>query len=243
MVPNWLSKNPVGIEPFQLFSTEHLATLAVILMVLWLLNRTLGKLTVNGLRRYEIAMALFMLALEITYKYWRLVIVESRLVENLNLNLCGMVVLLAIYHYIRPKNQLRYELIYYWALAGATQAMLTPDLAYGFGHYRYFHIFLSHALMIQAALHFSLHRGMRPRRKSLPITLALTAGIALPIYIINRTFDTNYLFLLRKPQGLSLLDAFGPWPYYLVGLFLMGSLLFTLLWLPHRHPTQTPEEG
>ncbi len=233
MVPNWFSKDPVGIDTFQLFSTDHLLTLVVIVVAL----------SGEDLRRYEIAMALFMLVLEITYKYWRLEVVESRWVENLNLNLCGMVVVLAIYHYLRPKSQLRYELIYYWALAGATQAILTPDLTYGFGHYRYFHIFLSHALMIQAALHFTLHRNRRPRRKSLPIVVATTVGVALPVYIVNSVFGTNYLFLLEKPGGLSVLDAFGPWPSYLIGLFLIGSLLFTLLWLPQRLATHEPEEG
>ena len=47
-------------------------------------------------------------------------------------------------------------------------------------------------------------------------------------YEIMQTQGANYFFLCEKPPG-SLLDLFGPWPYYLLGGAAVGALFFWLL--------------
>jgi len=49
---------------------------------------------------------------------------------------------------------------------------------------------------------------------------------------INLVLDTNYLFLRHKPVGITLFDAFGPWPWYIPGLEVVGTLLFAAVYLP-----------
>ena len=38
---------------------------------------------------------------------------------------------------------------------------------------------------------------------------------AVSTYLFNEAADTNYGYLQRKPEG-SILDLFGPWPWYVV---------------------------
>jgi len=70
-------------------------------------------------------------------------------------------------------------------------------------------------------------------------------GILAAYAVIVGAFDAisgaNYMYLCRKPANPSLLDWFGPWPWYLCGGAALGLLLFCALWLPVRSAARVPE--
>lgn len=43
---------------------------------------------------------------------------------------------------------------------------------------------------------------------------------------------TNFGFLMRKPEGATLFDHLGPWPYYLIWVQLLASAMIALFLLP-----------
>ncbi len=57
---------------------------------------------------------------------------------------------------------------------------------------------------------------------------------ALLAYGLDAAFGWNYGYMLHKPEGASLYDYLGPWPWYLLSLEAIGLVNFWLLDLPFR---------
>ena len=149
------------------------------------------------------------------------------------LHLCDLAIFLGVFALL-TRWQTAYEILYFWAGAGTLLAMVTPDVWYGFPHWRCLAFFGMHGGVIVAALMLTFGFGMRPRPGAPWRVFLITAGYAGLIGLVNWRFGTNYLYLRRKPPTATLLDAFGPWPFYIMVAGLLGLGLFLLLGLPFR---------
>ena len=126
------------------------------------------------------------------------------------------------------------ELLYFWSGSAALLAMITPDLTRPFPDWYFLSYFVLHGGLLIAAATLVFGCGLTPTRGGPLRALAWTNAYGLFLGAINLTFDTNYLYLCRKPSTATLLDYFGPWPVYLLvaeGVALSG---FLLLYLPFR---------
>jgi len=110
--------------------------------------------------------------------------------------------------------------------------MITPDLDAGFPDPQYLLFFAGHGLVLLAVVLPIAAWGFRPRFASVAITLAVTGAYAAVIAPLNYLLDANYLFLRAKPEGASIIDLFGPWPYYLVPLSGVAVATCLLAYLP-----------
>jgi hypothetical integral membrane protein (TIGR02206 family) len=132
------------------------------------------------------------------------------------------------------RGQRLFELCYFWGLSGTLAALLTPDLAENFPHFRFAFYFAQHGLIVVAACTLCFGYRMRPRRKgALFAWLALNA-YALGVAGINQLLGSNFLYLSRKPSNATAFDLLGPWPVYLFACEGLALLLFFLLALPLR---------
>lgn len=125
-----------------------------------------------------------------------------------------------------------YEVVYFWGLGGTTQALLTPDLLQGFPSAAFVSFFLGHGLVIAGVLYGATVFGLRPYSFSILRVAALTLGLAAVVFVVNLWLGTNFLYLMAKPGRPSLLDWFGPWPWYWWGLVAVSLLSFLLLYAP-----------
>jgi len=160
--------------------------------------------------------------------------------ESLPLDLCDIGVFVtaaALLAARRPGNpgrvgQRLYELAYVWGIGGTTQAVLTPDLdalCPSRGCIRYF---LLHGTIIVSVLTLTVGLGLQPQHGAFWRVWLTTALLAAVVLGIDRMLGANYMYLLGPPANPSIYDFFGPWPWSLLSLTTVGTLLIALCCLP-----------
>lgn len=155
---------------------------------------------------------------------------DSFLQEALPLHACGVSIYLTAYMLV-TKKQIIYDIVYFWGLAGATQAILTPALQEGPGSFRFFHFFVIHGGIVVGVLFATLGMKMRPHKKGLWIAYILAWIMMFFTASFNYLFHTNYMYLCEPPAGKSPF-YFLPWPWYIPFLGLLALVFFMILWLP-----------
>jgi hypothetical integral membrane protein (TIGR02206 family) len=218
--------------PFVLFSTQHLFAILGIILVGTLIILTQRRAAPQQRLRIRWVMAILLVANETMWHIWNFSIGEWSIQTMLPLHLCSVLVWLCAYMLV-TKNRTIYEFAYLIGIAGALQAVLTPDLGqYAFPHFRYFQVFLSHGLIIISALYFTLVEGFRPTWSSVKRVAIYGNIYFLFVFVLNFIIGSNYLFIAHKPETASLLDVLPPWPYYLLIIELLAAFFILLFYSP-----------
>ena len=156
---------------------------------------------------------------------------EIGLLDLLPFHLCDMAIFVAIAALLTLDLR-ACEILYYWALAGSTLAIATPDVGGGFPDWRWIAYFTAHGLVVVSATTLVFGLGRIPRPGSSRRVFLLTVVYAAIVAIIDLATGANFLYLARKPAEPTLLDDFGPWPIYIGVAAMVAFGLFTLLELP-----------
>jgi hypothetical integral membrane protein (TIGR02206 family) len=219
-------------EPFELFGTWHLLALGLIvianvLIVLW------GKgSTERGKTIFRWTLASILIIDEFFWHLWNIVAGLWSVQTTLPLHLCSIFVFLSAYMLVK-KHYGIYEFAYFLGIAGATQALLTPDAGiYGFPHFRAFQVMVSHGAIVTASIYMTFVEGFRPTWKSLKRVLIGANLYMLVIFFLNFLIGSNYLFIARKPETASLMDLLPAWPIYILFIELIGIVVCLLLYSP-----------
>jgi hypothetical integral membrane protein (TIGR02206 family) len=221
-------------RPFHFFGPSHVAALAVTA----LLSAALASLVRRDphgarARNLERALAALLLAALAVYIPLELATGSATVWNFLPLHLCDMTIFVAIYA-LFTRHRLASEVLYFWAFAGATLAILTPDLATDIPGRDYFFYFGLHAGVIAAAASLTLGAGLRPRRGAPVRVWLVTNAYAAVVALIDVASGQNYMYLAAPPEQPSLLDWFGPWPVYILVCEAFALALFALLYVPVR---------
>ncbi len=219
---------------FRTFAAPHLVAMALTVLLPVALAWIARRRDARTARAIALGWALMMLANELVY--WTIRVGEvglgGFLRYHLPLNLCGAAVLLTIATLIRP-NQRLYEIVYFWGLVGAGNAVLTPgNLDVGFPEYRFFQYFIAHSGIFGGVVFATWGLGMRPDLKGFVRSIVYLNLLAVVAAVANVLLGTNYLFLSSPPPGTVSPFFFLPWPWYLVFLEFLGVGMFFLALLP-----------
>lgn len=121
-------------------------------------------------------------------------------------------------------------ILYFWALAGTMQAIITPDLEDGFPSFHFFRYFIGHAGIIIAILYTVIVHKIDITWQDFINAVIYAQVYLVGVHMINIMMSSNYGYTMHKPPGGSVLDFMGPWPWYiLVGELLMVSLYLLLM--------------
>ena len=131
-------------------------------------------------------------------------------------------------------SALAFDLAYYFALAGASMSLLTPNLTAASTLFLSVQFFADHCLLVTAVLYLVWSRQARPRPGAVGRAMLALNLFAVLVGAFDFAFKTDYMFLRAKPVTVSALDLLGPWPWYILASEGVALALFLLLYLPFR---------
>lgn len=163
-----------------------------------------------------------------------LIIIKSFSFEYLPFHLCGIAIIVEFINSIKPSN-LKKELIFSIFLPGALSALLFPNwTTYLFFNFMNIYSFIIHGLLILYPLLLLSSCDFKPNYKNLPKCMLFLIIIAIPIYIFNKIFDTNFLFINYPSPGSPLIlleQAFGN-PGYIFTIPFIIIILWIIIYTP-----------
>lgn len=218
------------LRSFDLFKLPHLTALAI--FVVLCLGIVIWKEKLQDPKTDKIFRTIMFVILalqQLLYYIWSLG-AGMPVVNILPLHICGFSIFLCLTVLVNQNTKF-FSVIYFFAFSGTLQAILTPSMGgYNFPHFRFFQFFAGHMLIITVALYFKIVKEYQIKFPSLLQAFAVLNILAAAAFSVNILFDTNYMFLLHKPDSFSLLSALSPWPYYLIQLEILGFMVFLLIY-------------
>ncbi|PLS08386.1 YwaF family protein [Neobacillus cucumis] len=222
-----------NLHSFRLFSVEHLLPLGIILILCTLLFIFRNKLKEKSKRRYVSFFLAFLLFFSTAWEQaWLLFEHGWSLKRSLPLQLSDLSVILAIVMLFTRSKKL-FEFMYFAGLGSSLQAILTPDLGrYSFPHFEYFEFFVSHGGVVLACLFMVLVFNYCPTLQGMWVTIFIVNIYSGIVFFLNKWLGANYLYIMKKPKSVSLLDYLGQWPWYLLSMEMVMILSFYILYCP-----------
>jgi hypothetical integral membrane protein (TIGR02206 family) len=217
---------------FQLLGTAHLVILGAVPSLAAVLVIVESK-RAPGSRRLRIGLAYTILLDAALFYGYMIMRGQLTFPDHLPLELCDASLCLVITA-LFTLNKTVFDLAYYGALAGATMALLTPNLWEPFPSFSTIQFFVDHGLIVAGVLYLVWSRQARPRPGSVLRALGGVNVFAACIGTFDYFFKTDYMYLRAKPPNTSLLDVLGPWPWYIVSVEILACAIFALLYLPFR---------
>ena len=225
----------MNANPFILFGTTHIVTIIAITFVsifLPLVYKTKTEYQ-KSIMTKAIAFVIFCHVIISPYKDLYLLDNPYDWREVLPFHMCDLSEIFLIFFLLGGPSIL-YKCAFFWGIAGATMAIITPDIEFLDLDYAFFMI--GHGMIIIGIMYTTLALNNRPYAKDIVTVSLITALILLPItYLINYILGepANFWYLMQKPAGASLMDAFPEPPYHLLVITPLAILMFCLIYIPY----------
>jgi len=218
---------------FHFFSISHCLTLLGIFLGVILIFLFREKLRGQNWNLYfRWGLSGLLLVSESALTVWYITVDHWTLAYSLPLHLCSLTLFLSIVMLL-GRNYLVFEFVYLAGLAGALQAIFTPDIGiYGYPHFVAVQFFIAHGGIVLAVFFMVFVESYHPQLRSIRNTMIWLNLYAIFVGLINQWTGGNYLFISHKPDNPSLMDYLGPWPWYILSLEGVALIMFFLLYVP-----------
>jgi hypothetical integral membrane protein (TIGR02206 family) len=225
----------MNASPFILFGNIHIITMLVILAVSILLPMIYKNKSEVQKSLMTKMIAYIVIAHVVISPYKDLFLLENpyNWREVLPFHMCDLSeIFLAWFLLGGPK--ILYKCAFFCGIGGATMAIITPDISHHDLDYAFFMI--GHGMIVIGIMYATVALNNRPYAKDILTVSLITACVLLPItYTINLLLGepANFWYLMAKPAGASLMDAFPEPPYHLLVLTPLAIATFVIIYVPY----------
>jgi hypothetical integral membrane protein (TIGR02206 family) len=242
--------NAIIAAAYPLLSAEHWAAMASIAVATTLLStllrRTAGRKHGATVQRWVCwTLAAVLLCGAVAAQVQRIAAHVWSLQESLPLHLCDIAVFVVVAALLRagryrpvtpasrdPWLQRLYEAGFIWGLGGTLQAVVTPDVPVRFPTFDCVRYFILHGGILVGVLVMTLGLRLRLQPGAAGRVWLTTVILALIVMPIDWVVGANYMYLCGPPANPTIYDLFGPWPWSLLTLLVVGTALMYLCYLP-----------
>ena len=219
---------------FETFGTPHMVAMVLTLALPALLAAIARRLGGAAPKVIAWLLAGMLLANELTYWTVRIsqIGLDGWIHNHMPLHLCGVATWLTAWT-LCCRNGKAYEIVYFWGLVGAANAVLTPGgLAVDFPEYRFFQYFVAHSGIVTGVLFATWGLGMRPTLRGMFRAFGYLAAFAAFVAAANLLLGSNFMWLSGAPPGTVSPFFAAPWPWYLPILAVVGLAMFFVVLSP-----------
>jgi hypothetical integral membrane protein (TIGR02206 family) len=220
---------------FKMFGTGHIVWLILTICAAVLLSLKYRSLQENGRKKLGLVVCWIIFISEIGKDVYLLLIIGVfNLEEVLPLHLCGMAIYISLINAYRP-GKITQEMLYSLCMPGALAALIFPSWTF----YPMISIvsmqnFIQHALLLIYPVMLLSGGDIKPNHRNLPKCFLFLVIVSAPIYVFNKIFDTDFLFINYPAKG-SPLVLFEKWfgnPGYILGILMLIIIIWMILYLP-----------
>ena len=220
---------------FEVFGTQHLFTLMICAAVIYgypkfFQNQSETKKILGG----KIIAGVIILHM-LTQPFYDIFLFDLPWQGEFPMHMCDFSQLAMIYYLLNQKApKILFHCAYFWGICGATMALATPDLEYGFPHGEYSPFFWGHSFILLAVFYVLMVRNERPILSDIPKVIGVTLVLLIFVYCVNLLIGppANYWYLVARPVEGTLMDYFPDPPLHLIGTIPLAILLFYIAYLP-----------
>lgn len=219
---------------FQFFGIAHVVALAITCAAPFTLATVTRRPRSAGLdRAIRITLAIILAVNFVGYGVRGSLAGTPRWEQALPFQLCDWTMIVVIIALLNGGRARWVEVAYFWGIGGSLQAIITPNLQFGFPDYRFLTFFIDHCGIVIGIVYLMLTRRLRPY----PISIWRTWLWSIAYFFITLAVDhitkVNYGFLLHKPEAFSILSYLSDWrPLYILQLNLLALVFFAILYVP-----------
>ena len=171
------------LEPFQLFGFQHLATIAIIFLIIFGVAFYFKAQDEGSQRTAGIAIAVLIIVHHIN-GIFNTFTFNHNWQEAFPLHMCDLSAF-AIAYYLWKREKIFFNCAFFWGIGGATMALLTPELDYAFPNAVFIPFFYGHGLVLLGVGYASIALQKRPYLRDVHKVIGISlVGMGF-IYLFN----------------------------------------------------------
>jgi hypothetical integral membrane protein (TIGR02206 family) len=217
--------------PFVAYSTEHYLVIGLFLVFCIWFFRLMATKEEETQRKILLGIAIAVAGSQLAKIPLNLYTGIFDPTKDIPLHMCNFLPFVFVWIYLQ-KSRVAWAVIFFWVILGVSQSNFTPTIEYKLFYYDSIRYWFVHLFLVLLALYPPLKWDWSLEFRDIGRSIIALNAIAIVIYFANLALGSNYLYVMAKPEGTTLMSALPEWPMYILyleAIFVLWSLLLFAL--------------